>query len=105
MSDAEGGRGHAGRQGDGAGRIHSARRDPHGPGQALTALEALQGMTVNAAWAAGEEDRAGRLAVGHRADLTAFAENPLTTAPTDLPALPVRLTVLDGDTTHRDPSL
>ncbi len=32
---------------------------PHGPGQALTALEALQGMTVNAAWAAGEEHEAG----------------------------------------------
>ncbi|MFJ4840400.1 amidohydrolase [Streptomyces sp. NPDC088746] len=74
---------------------------PHGPEQALTPLEALQGMTVNAARAAGEEHEAGRIAVGHRADLTAFADNPLTTAATELPDLPVLLTVLDGRTTHR----
>ncbi|MER7829306.1 amidohydrolase [Streptomyces sp. NPDC095602] len=78
---------------------------PHGPGQALTAREALQGMTVNAAWAAGEEHEAGRLAVGHRADLTVFADNPLTTAATDLAELPVLLTVLDGRPTHRVPAL
>ncbi|CAL9612662.1 amidohydrolase [Streptomyces sp. enrichment culture] len=78
---------------------------PHGPEQALSALEALQGMTVNAAWAAGEEHEAGRLAVGHRADLTVFAENPLTTAATDLAELPVLLTVLDGHPTHRAPAL
>ncbi|MDI3404998.1 amidohydrolase [Streptomyces cavernicola] len=74
---------------------------PHGPEQALTALESLRAMTVNAAYAAGEEDRAGQLAVGHRADLTVFAESPLTTAATDLPELPVLLTVLDGRPTHR----
>ncbi|CAL9390927.1 N-substituted formamide deformylase [Streptomyces sp. enrichment culture] len=78
---------------------------PHGPEQALTALEALQGMTVNAAWAAGEEDEAGRLAVGRRADLTVLAESPLTTAATDLPDLPVLLTVLGGRPTHRDAAL
>ncbi|ATL32668.1 amidohydrolase [Streptomyces formicae] len=80
-------------------------QDPHGPEQALTALEALQGMTVNAARAAGEEHEAGRLAVGHRADLTVFAESPLGVAATDLPELPVLLTVLDGGTTHRAASM
>ncbi|MFE5110357.1 amidohydrolase [Streptomyces sp. NPDC056663] len=78
---------------------------PHGPEQALTALEALQGMTVNAARTAGEEHRAGRIAIGHRADLTVLADDPLTTAATDLPDLPVLLTVLDGHPTHRDPSI
>ncbi|MFQ6852162.1 amidohydrolase [Streptomyces sp. 35M1] len=78
---------------------------PHGPGQALTALEALQGMTVNAAWAAGEEHEAGRLAVGHRADFTVFADSPLTTSAVELPDLPVLLTVVDGRPTHRDASL
>ncbi|QEU89761.1 amidohydrolase [Streptomyces kanamyceticus] len=77
-------------------------QDPHGPEQALTALEALQGMTVNAARAAGDEHEAGRLAVGHRADLTVFAESPLDVAARDLPELPVLLTVVDGGTTHRD---
>ncbi|MGN9790567.1 amidohydrolase [Streptomyces sp. OZ13] len=80
-------------------------RPPHGPQQALTALEALQGMTVNAAWAAGETREAGRLAVGHRADLTAFAADPLSTAATELPDVPVLLTVLDGGPTHRAPSM
>ncbi|MER7991023.1 amidohydrolase [Streptomyces noursei] len=78
---------------------------PHGPEQALTALEALRGMTVHAAHAAGEEDRAGRIAPGHRADLTVLADDPLTTPATDLPQLPVLLTVLDGRPTHRDRSL
>ncbi|MFH9607454.1 amidohydrolase [Streptomyces sp. NPDC017448] len=78
---------------------------PHGPDQALTALEALQSMTVNAAWAAGEEHEAGRLAVGHRADFTVFAESPLTTGALDLPELPVLLTVVDGRPTHRAASL
>ncbi|MCF2434796.1 amidohydrolase family protein [Streptomyces thinghirensis] len=72
-------------------------RDPHGPEQALTALEALRGMTVNAAYAAGEEDEAGRIAVGHRADLTVLAADPLTVPATELADVPVLLTVLDGD--------
>ncbi|MEV5545735.1 amidohydrolase [Streptomyces sp. NPDC052309] len=78
---------------------------PHGPEQALTALEALQGMTVNAAYAAGEEHEAGRIAVGHRADLTVLGADPLTTPATELPDVPVLLTVLDGDPTHRDAGL
>ncbi|MFE1804133.1 amidohydrolase [Streptomyces sp. NPDC059533] len=78
---------------------------PHGPEQALTALEALQGMTMGAAHAAGEEHEAGRIAVGYRADLTVLADDPLTTSATDLPVLPVLLTVLDGAPTHRDPSV
>ncbi|GAA2638998.1 hypothetical protein GCM10010425_48500 [Streptomyces spororaveus] len=78
---------------------------PHGPEQALTALQALQGMTVNAARAAGEEHLAGRIALGHRADLTVLADDPLTVDATGLPDLPVLLTVVDGGVTHRDPSL
>ncbi|MFJ8544096.1 amidohydrolase [Streptomyces sp. NPDC093586] len=76
-------------------------RAPHGPEQALTALEALRGMTVNTAYAAGEEHEAGRIAVGHRADLTVLAADPLTVAATELADVPVLLTVLDGEPTHR----
>ncbi|MFJ8474456.1 amidohydrolase [Kitasatospora sp. NPDC094011] len=76
-------------------------RPPHNPGQALTALEALRAMTVNAAFAAGEEQIAGRIAVGHRADLTVLAADPLTTPATALAEVPVLLTVLDGRPTHR----
>ncbi|MEU3830410.1 amidohydrolase [Streptomyces sp. NPDC029080] len=78
---------------------------PHGPGQALTPLQALQGMTVNAAWAAGEEDHAGRLAVGHRADLTVLADDPLRVPDTGLAELPVLLTAVAGRITHRAPQL
>ncbi|MFE3872974.1 amidohydrolase [Kitasatospora sp. NPDC059146] len=74
---------------------------PHNPRQALTALEALRAMTVNPAFAAGEEQVAGRIAVGHRADLTVLAADPLTTPATELAEVPVLLTVLDGRPTHR----
>jgi predicted amidohydrolase YtcJ len=78
---------------------------PHGPEQALTALQALQGYTLNPAWAAGDEDRAGRIALGHRADLTVFADSPLTVPDMELAALPVLLTIVAGRPTHRDATL
>ncbi|MEU0405069.1 amidohydrolase [Streptomyces sp. NPDC006197] len=74
---------------------------PHGPEQALTPLEALRGMTTAPAYAAGEEHEAGRLAVGHRADLTVLAADPLTTPATELPDVPVRLTAVGGRVTFR----
>ncbi|AJF64286.1 amidohydrolase [Streptomyces vietnamensis] len=74
---------------------------PHGPEQALTPLEALRGMTTVPAYAAGEERVAGRLAVGHRGDLTVLAADPLTTPSTELPEVPVRLTTVAGRVTFR----
>ncbi|MEU9702234.1 amidohydrolase [Streptomyces sp. NPDC047981] len=78
---------------------------PHGPDQALEALDALQGLTTGPAFAAGQEHQEGRLAVGYRADLTVLADNPLTTPATALADLPVLLTVLDGRITHRAEAL
>ncbi|MEU7027439.1 amidohydrolase [Streptomyces sp. NPDC046275] len=80
---------------------HDLTQPPHNPGQALTALEALRAITVNAAFAAGEEHEAGRLAIGHRADLTALGADPLTTPATELADVPVVLTTVDGRVTHR----
>ncbi|MFF4933640.1 amidohydrolase [Streptomyces griseofuscus] len=74
---------------------------PHGPEQALTGLQALRAMTMNAAWVAGEEEHAGRLAVGYRADLTVLAEDPLAVADTELAGVPVVLTVVAGRVRHR----
>ncbi|MEU3029770.1 amidohydrolase [Streptomyces incarnatus] len=74
---------------------------PHGPEQALTGLQALRAMTVNAAWAAGEEEHAGRLALGYRADLTVLAEDPLAVADTELAEVPVVLTVVEGRVRYR----
>ena len=49
--------------------------------------------------------RAGRLAVGYRADLSVLADNPLCVPDGDLAGLPVLLTVLGGRVTHRAPGL
>ncbi|MFF0435891.1 amidohydrolase [Streptomyces sp. NPDC004327] len=78
---------------------------PHGPDQALTPLEALRGMTVNAAFAAGEEHDAGRVAIGYRADLTVLGADPLTTGAAELAEVPVVLTAVDGRVTHRSESV
>lgn len=78
---------------------------PHGPEQRLTPLQTLQGLTTAPAWVAGEEGESGRMAVGYRADLTVFADDPLQVADGDLADLPVLLTVLDGRPTHRDESV
>ncbi|PJT49937.1 amidohydrolase, partial [Streptomyces albidoflavus] len=51
--------------------------------------------------AAGEADVAGRIAPGHRADLTAFAADPLTTPAGELPGTPIALTVVGGSVRHR----
>lgn len=76
-------------------------KPPHGPEQALTALRALRGYTLNPAYAAGEEHVAGRLAEGFRADLTVLAENPLAVPDLELADVPVVLTVVAGAVTHR----
>ncbi|NGN95289.1 amidohydrolase family protein [Nocardioides sp. KC13] len=77
---------------------------PITPDQALTGLMALEGMTTHAALADGTERTSGRVAVGHRADLTAFAVDPVVAPADELAAAPVRLTVSSGRITHRTDS-
>jgi predicted amidohydrolase YtcJ len=74
---------------------------PIQPHQGLTPLMALQGYTSQAADAAGEAAGAGRIAVGRRADLTAFAVDPLRADPDELADAPIALTVVDGVVVHR----
>ncbi|MYT74474.1 MULTISPECIES: amidohydrolase [unclassified Streptomyces] len=74
---------------------------PHGPDQALTGLEALRAMTVNPAYASGEEGIAGWLGAGARADLSVFGGDPVAVGATELADVPVRLTVVGGRVTHR----
>jgi predicted amidohydrolase YtcJ len=69
---------------------------PVRPEQALTASQALHGYTSGPAKAASQQHQAGRIAVGFRADLTAFADNPLTTPGDDLVGTEILLTVVDG---------
>lgn len=70
-----------------------------GPG--LTGLMALEGMTTHAAFAAGEEHLAGRIAPGYRADLTAFTLDPAEAPADETAQAPVRLTVAGGRITFR----
>jgi predicted amidohydrolase YtcJ len=71
-------------------------RVPFLPAQALTAEQTLHGYTVHAAKVNGDEGVYGRLKAGLRADITAFAHDPMDTDADELPELPVRLTVVDG---------
>lgn len=84
------------------------RRPPAMPGrgayddQALDGLAALEGYTSLAALTVGEQDRLGHLRPGYCADITVMAEDPATADPDALPDVPVLLTVVDGEITHRD---
>lgn len=75
--------------------------EPVVPEQALTGLMALEGMTTHAALVDGTSAWAGRIAVGCRADLTAFPLDPVDAPADELAAAPVRLTVSGGIVTHR----
>jgi predicted amidohydrolase YtcJ len=65
-------------------------------------LDVLRRMAA-AGLTAGLGDRAGRLLPGFRADLTAFALDPLTAGAEEFAESPVELTVVAGTISHRGP--
>ena len=73
-------------------------RVPFGPRQALSGEQTLRGYTTEPAKVAG--DVTGRLAVGLPADITALAADPVQVDPDELPDVPVRLTVVDGEVVY-----
>ncbi|MFF8832788.1 amidohydrolase [Streptomyces sp. NPDC015131] len=85
-------------------QVLATARVPRGAaaaGRGLTGLMALEGCTTHAAVAAGEQAVAGRIAPGLRADLTAFAVDPVDAPADEVADAPVRLTVSAGRITHR----
>lgn len=72
-----------------------------GAGRPLSGLETLAGYTTNAAIAIGEQQVAGILRPGYRADLVAWAEDPADCPPADVVDLPVLATVVDGLVAYR----
>ncbi|APE21198.1 MULTISPECIES: amidohydrolase [Streptomyces] len=85
-------------------QVLATARAPRGAASArhgLTGLMALEGMTTHAAVAAGEERFAGRIAPGYRADLTAFAVDPVEAPADETGQAPIRLTVAGGRITFR----
>ncbi|WP_426363550.1 amidohydrolase [Streptomyces sp. E-08] len=85
-------------------QVLATARAPRGAAsthRGLTGLMALEGMTTHAAVAAGEETVTGRIAPGFRADLAAFAVDPVEAPADETAEAPVRLTVAGGRVTHR----
>ncbi|MFS0732203.1 amidohydrolase [Microbacterium sp. 1P10UB] len=64
--------------------------------QGLTAREALEGYTVNAARAAGWQDVAGTITVGKRADFTVWQTDPLSVDAQRLPDVEIIGTWIEG---------
>ncbi|MBS1868628.1 MAG: amidohydrolase [Actinobacteria bacterium] len=71
------------------------------PEQALGAHATLAGYTTTAASIVGDAAVGGRIAEGMRADLTAFATDPVDIPADELPDNPVLLTIVGGRVTHR----
>jgi predicted amidohydrolase YtcJ len=75
----------------------SPHADGWRPEQRLTVLEALQGFTTGAAYAAGLEDRQGRLAAGCFADLIVLDTDPFECDPDELYTLLPSRTMVAGE--------
>jgi predicted amidohydrolase YtcJ len=71
------------------------------PEQRLGPEQTLAGYTIANATVIGAQATSGRVAVGFRADLTAFAADPISCPPDELPDLPITLTVVDGRIVHQ----
>jgi predicted amidohydrolase YtcJ len=74
------------------------------PGERLSAAEALALFTSDAAYAAFEEGWRGRIAPGYAADLTILGRDPLAVPAAEIPAIPVRMTIVGGRFAHGAPA-
>jgi hypothetical protein len=63
----------------------------------LSAQEALESITIDAAFALGLEHELGSIEVGKRADLTILDANPLQTSGADWPDIEVWGVIIDGE--------
>ena len=66
------------------------------PGQAMTLTEALRCFTLDAAYAAHQENAVGTLEKGKWADFVVTGQDPFTIAPADLHKVTVRETWVAG---------
>jgi predicted amidohydrolase YtcJ len=63
----------------------------------LTAEEGLRALTVDAAWALGDEARRGRLADGALGDVTILSGDVLAATPGEIRAMEVIATIVGGE--------
>jgi len=84
-----------------AASVHLTRATREGgvltPAERLSPKEALEAITIDAAYALGLEAEIGSIAPGKRADLTILERNPLATASGEWSAIPVWGVVLGGE--------
>lgn len=71
------------------------------PEQKLTLAQAWEGFTLGPAYAAYMDDRLGRLAPGHLADLIALEKDPFTCDPDELLSMQSSATMVAGEWVHR----
>ena len=67
------------------------------PEQRLTVCEALEGFTLGPAFAAGMENRLGRLSAGFLADLIVIEKDPFSCDPADLSLIQPTATMIGGE--------
>jgi len=72
-----------------------------GSDERLTMDEVLHMFTSGSAWLSFEENIAGTLEIGKRADFTVFEQDPRNVPVEDLPGLAVKMTVVGGRCTYR----
>ena len=66
------------------------------PQLAVTPLEAIRAVTIDAAWQLGLDDEVGSIEIGKRADFAVIDRSPLRCDPLDIDTLVVESTWLDG---------
>jgi predicted amidohydrolase YtcJ len=71
------------------------------PEQKLSMAEAWEAYTLGPAYAAYMDDRLGRLAPNHLADLIVLEKDPFTCSPDELPSLGSSATMMNGEWVYR----
>jgi predicted amidohydrolase YtcJ len=71
------------------------------PNQRMSRLEALKSYTINAAYAAFEEESKGTLKVGKYADVVVLSKDILTVPEAAIPSAEVRYTIVGGKVRYR----
>ena len=67
------------------------------PEQRLSMQQAIEGYTLGAAYAAGMEDRLGKLVPGYLADLIVLEQDPFVIPPADLLEMESSATMVGGE--------
>ncbi|KAI0790696.1 amidohydrolase family-domain-containing protein [Abortiporus biennis] len=86
-------------------RLSPDGKSPHGPGgwfpeQRMTREEALQGMTLDPAYASFSEDILGSITIGKRADFVVFSQDIMNAPTQKILETKVLATVIDGQVVY-----